>query len=233
MVPTPADPGNLPATLGIALGAWLTDRLRPGQTIGVGWGRTLHWSVRALRRRDVEALTVVALLGGIGRGSEINMYETASRVAETLGAQCYYLAAPAFAASAAMRDMLLAQAGPARRARARARRADIALVSVGTLGPAATNRRIGLLGDTEAAELVAAGAVGDLLCTFLDAAGRPVDHPLNACSVGLPVRDLATLPAAVLASGGTEKVPMIRAALVGGYVNHLITDEGTAEALVG
>lgn len=232
VVPTPADPGNLPATLGIALGAWLTDRLRPGQTIGVGWGRTLHWSVRALGRRDVEALTVVALLGGIGRGSEINMYETASRVAETLGAQCYYLAAPAFAASAAMRDMLLAQAG-LRDVLDRACRADIALVSVGTLGPAATNRRIGLLGDTEAAELVAAGAVGDLLCTFLDAAGRPVDHPLNACSVGLPVRDLATLPAAVLASGGAEKVPVIRAALVGGYVNHLITDEGTAEALVG
>jgi DNA-binding transcriptional regulator LsrR (DeoR family) len=232
VVPTPADPGNLPATLGIALGTWLTDRLRPGQTIGVGWGRTLHWSVRALRRRDVADLTVVALLGGIGRGSEINMYETASRVAEALGAQCYYLAAPAFAASPAMRDMLLDQAGP-RDILGRARRADIALVSVGTLGPGATNRRIGLLGGAEAAELTAAGAVGDLLCTFLDAAGRPVDHPLNACAVGLPVRDLATLPAAVLASGGTEKVAVLRAALVGGYANHLITDERTAEALVG
>ena len=98
VVPTPHDPAHLPATLGIALGSWLSDRLRAGQTVGVGWGRTLHWSVRALRRRDLPGLTVVALLGGIGRGSEINMYETASRVAETLGAQCYYLAAPAFAA---------------------------------------------------------------------------------------------------------------------------------------
>jgi DNA-binding transcriptional regulator LsrR (DeoR family) len=131
-----------------------------------------------------------------------------------------------------MRDMLLAQTG-LRDVLDRARRADIALVSVGTLGPGATNRRIGLLGDTEAAELLAAGAVGDLLCTFLDRAGRPVDHRLNACSVGLPVADLATLPAAVLASGGAEKIPMVRAALAGGYVNHLITDEGTAEALVG
>ena len=232
VVPTPQDPAHLPATLGIALGSWLSDRLRAGQTLAVGWGRTLHWSVRALRRRDLPGLTVVALLGGIGRGSEINMYETAARVAETLGAQCYYLAAPAFAAASAMRDMLLAQAG-LREVLDRARRADIALVSVGTLGPTATNRRIGLLGDTEAAELTAAGAVGDLLCTFLDRDGRPVDHPLNTCSVGLPVPDLATLPAAVLASGGAEKVTMVRAALVGGYVNHLITDEGTAEALVG
>ena len=232
VVPTPQDAAHLPATLGIALGSWLSDRLRAGQTLAVGWGRTLHWSVRALRRRDLADLTVVALLGGIGRGSEINMYETASRVAETLGAQCYYLAAPAFAASPEMRAMLLAQAG-LRDVLDRARRADIALVSVGTLGPTATNRRIGLLGDTETAELLAAGAVGDLLCTFLDPAGRPVDHPLNSCSVGLPVADLATLPAAVLASGGVEKVPMVRAALAGRYVNHLITDERTAEALVG
>ena len=35
---------------------------------------------------------------------------------------------------------------------------------------------------------IAAGAVGDLLCTFLDADGRPVDHPLNRRVVGLPRR---------------------------------------------
>ena len=130
--------------------------------------------MRALRRRTLAGLTVVALLGGIGRGSEINMYETASRVAETLGAQCYYLAAPAFAASSddarhapRTRPGLATMLG-------RARRADIALVSVGTLGPGATNRRIGLLGDAEdAAELIAAGAVGDLLCTSSTTAGRP------------------------------------------------------------
>ena len=66
--------------VGLALGQFLTEAIPDDCTIGVGWGRTLHWSVRALRRRDVADLTVVALLGGIGRGSEINMYETASRV---------------------------------------------------------------------------------------------------------------------------------------------------------
>ena len=188
--------------------------------------------MRALRRRDVPGLTVVSLLGGIGRGSEINMYETASRVAETLGAQCYYLAAPAFASSQGLRDMLLAQAG-LNDVLERGRRADIAVVSVGSLGPAATNRRIGLLEPADAAELDALGAVGDLLCTFLDAEGQAVDHPLNRCSVGLPVEDLRRIPAAVLASGSVEKVPIVRAALTGRYVNHLITDERTAETLAG
>jgi DNA-binding transcriptional regulator LsrR (DeoR family) len=230
VVPTPTDAAHLPATLGVALGSWLSERLGAGQTLGVGWGRTLHWSVRALRRREVPGLTVVSLLGGIGRGSELNMYETASRVAEALGAECYYLAAPALASSQDLRDMLVRQPG-VRDVIERGRRADIAMVSVGTLDAAATNRRIGLLAPEDAAALEAMGAVGDLLCTFVDAAGRPVDHVLNRCAVGLPVTDLTQVPAAVLASGGIEKVPILRAALAGGYVNHLITDERTAEAL--
>ena len=35
----------------------------------------------------------------------------------------------------------------------------------------------GRLGDAKTAALIAAGAVGDLLCPFLDAEGRPIDHP--------------------------------------------------------
>jgi DNA-binding transcriptional regulator LsrR (DeoR family) len=231
VVPSPHDAVHLHATLGVALGSWLSDRVGPGQTLGVGWGRTLHWSVRALRRSQVPGLAVVSLLGGIGRGSEINMYETASRVAEALGAQCYYLAAPAFASSPELRDMLLAQDG-LKEVLDRGRRADIAVVSVGSLGPEATNRRIGLIDPSEADTLAAKGAVGDLLCTFMDGEGRPVDHPLNARAVGLPADALRRVPAAVLVSGGEEKAAIIRGAVTGGYVNHLITDERTAELLL-
>jgi DNA-binding transcriptional regulator LsrR (DeoR family) len=83
----------------------------------------------------------------------------------------------------------------------RARAADIAVVSMGLLG------------------------------TFLDALGRPVDHPLNRRAVGLPPEDLKRLPTDVLTSGGAEKAAMMRAVLLGGYVNALITDERTAERL--
>jgi DNA-binding transcriptional regulator LsrR (DeoR family) len=173
---------------------------------------------------------VVSMLGGLGRGSEINTYETASRLAEAAGAQCYYLAAPTFAASDALRDMLLEQPG-IREILERGRRADMALVSVGSLEPAATNRRLGLLTDEDAAELLAAGAVGDLLGHYLSPDGRVVDHPLNRRVVGLAPADLKGVPRAILASGGPDKVGIVRGALAGGYVNALITDEATAAAL--
>ncbi len=231
VLPTPVDEEHLPATLGMALGHWLSDHMRPGQTLGIGWGRTLYWSVRALRRQKIEDLTVVSLLGGVGRGLEINTYETASRLAEKLGAQCYYLAAPTFASSARMRDMLIHQR-PIAEVLERARSADLAIASVGELSPRATNRRLGLIQAEEQRALGELGATGDLLGTFLDAEGRPVDHPINRRVVGLPLADFRRLPVRVLASGGDRKVPAVRAVLRGGYVNVLITDIRTAAAVL-
>lgn len=231
VLPTPLDPTHLPATLGMALGHWLSDHMRSGQTLGIGWGRTLYWSVRALRRQKIEGLTVVSLLGGVGRGLEINTYETASRLAEKLDAQCYYLAAPTYASSARMRDMLVHQK-PIAEVLERARSADLAIASVGELSPEATNRRLGLIDDREFEALRALGATGDLLGTFLDAGGQPVEHPLNRRVVGLPLADFRRLPVRVLASGGPHKAPAVRAALRGGYVNVLITDLATAAAVL-
>ena len=230
VLPTPLQPEHLPAIIGVSLGHWLSDRLRPGQTLGIGWGRTLYWSARALRRRRIVPFTVIALLGGVGRGLEINTYETASRVADKLGAQCYYLAAPTYASSEGVRDLLLAQR-PIAQILERARAADIAVVSAGGLDRDATMRRLGLLDEEDVARLRAAGAVGDLLGTFLTADGKPVDDSLNRRVVALPLDDLRRLPVRVLACGGTSKVDVIRAVLRGGYATALITDQETAERL--
>ncbi len=231
VVPAPLDPRHLAAGLGITLGHWLSDRLERVRILGIGWGRTLYWSVRAVRRQVLPELAVVSLLGGVGRGLEINTYETASRVAEKLSAQCYYLAAPTFASSPEMRDMLIEQA-PIAEVLERGREADLAVLSAGALDPDATNRRLGLVTDEEVRELLELGATGDLLGTFLDERGRPVDHPLNRRAVGMPLGDLFRIPHRVLASGGAEKVAAVRACLLGGYANALITDERTAAALL-
>jgi DNA-binding transcriptional regulator LsrR (DeoR family) len=218
------------AALGVAVGAYVSDRLEAGQTVGIGWGRTLRWSVRSVRRRTVERLAIVSLLGGLGRGSEINTYETASRLADVLDAQCYYLAAPTFTSTPELRDMLLAQPGISE-ILDRGRQSSLALVGVGSLEPGSTMRGLGLLTDTEAQELAAAGAVGDLLGHFLAEDGRIVDHPMNRRVVALPPDDLRHVPLAILASGGPDKVGIVRGTLAGGYVNTVITDEVTAEAL--
>lgn len=231
VVPTPEQPGLLPAVIGMAAGQYVSDRLAPGMSIGVAWGRTLLGSLKAIERRTVEGLSVVSLMGGLTRASAINTYETASRFADLFGAECYYLAAPTFTSSAESRATFIQQAA-LHEVLERARNVDLALVSVGDLGPDSTIRRLDLLTEEEVASLLAAGAVGDSLGHFIDAAGRLLDHPVNQRVIGIAPAELSHLPTAILASGGPTKDRVIRAVLQARFMNVVITDEATAQRLL-
>lgn len=231
VVPTPGDSSLLPAVIGAAAGQYVSDRLMAGMSIGVAWGRTLLGSLRAIERRPLEGLSVVSLIGGLTRAAAINTYETASRFADLFGAECYYLAAPTYTSDAGSRAIFIEQASIGD-VLERARHVDMAVVSVGDLGPDSTIRRLALVGDDEAETLVGAGAVGDCLAHFIDAEGRLVDHPLNERVIGLAPSELAAVPTSILASGGPAKEGVMRAAISGGYLNVVITDEESAHRLL-
>jgi DNA-binding transcriptional regulator LsrR (DeoR family) len=230
VVPTLPDADALQQAIGEAAGTMLDPLLRNGIGLGVGWGRTLRAAVRRLTPRRLSASWVATLMGGLTRGSGINTFEVATEFARVIGAECYYVAAPIYCPSTESRSTLLTHYGLAEVMR-RARGGHVALVSCGDL----TSRS--LLATTHIvseciADLKRAGAVGDLLGTFLDADGRPVDHPLNGRVMALPVAELKAYPLSILASGGSEKLPIVRGILRGGYVRRLVTDEATGEGLL-
>ena len=76
------------------------------------------------------------------------------------------------------------------------------------------------------------GAVGDLLSHFLDQKGSPISISLEERLMSTPLDELRKLENVIGVSGGPDKVDGILAALRGGYLDVLITDEGTAEALL-
>lgn len=231
VVPTPEDARQLPAVIGMAAGQYVSDRLVPAMSVGVAWGRTMLGSLKAIERRTLEGLSVVSLIGGLTRASAINTYETASRFADLFGADCYYLAAPTFTSCAESRAIFIEQAAIGDVLEL-ARKIDMALVSVGSLGPDSTIRRLDLLTEDEIASLIEAGAVGDCLAHFIDAAGRLVDHPINRRVIGLAPNDLANVPTSILASGGPAKAPVMKAVITAGYLNTVITDAVSAERLL-
>lgn len=231
VVPSPARAADVPLVLGAACGHYLDGTLAPGRSVGIGWGRTLRASLPFIGRRRLPGLSVVSLLGGLTRASRINAFETASRLAQLFDAECYYLAAPAFTSDAASRDAFLEQE-VLREVIERARAVDLAVLSVGEAAPESTIARLGLVAPEDIASLRAAGAVGDLLGTYLDARGRPIDHPVNRRVVALGLDDLRRVAKVVLVSGGPAKLPALRAVLGGGYARVLITDETTAEGLL-
>jgi DNA-binding transcriptional regulator LsrR (DeoR family) len=89
--------------------------------------------------------------------------------------------------------------------------------------------RYGLPDDVGVKELRAAGAVGDIVGQFVDARGRPVDHPLNRRAIALPLQHLSRgSMTVVFAAGGAYKTRAIAAVLRGRYASVLVSDEASA-----
>lgn len=230
VVPEPQDPAQLRAIIGAEVGAYMSTAVTSNMTIGLGWGKTLTSGVPAIVPRSADGVRVLSMLGGLTRVSEVNPSEFAWRVADRLSAECYMLAGPVYAPDRQTRDALMGHPGIAE-VFARARSLDMAIVSVGDLTPHSVFSEYGLLTREEIASLEAAGAVGDVLCHFIDAEGNLVDHPVNERVLAVNPLDLRGTRNIVLASGGWHKLTTIRGALKLLRPTVLIVNELVAERL--
>jgi DNA-binding transcriptional regulator LsrR (DeoR family) len=80
--------------------------------------------------------------------------------------------------------------------------------------------------------LRARGALGDICLRFFDEQGQRVMTPLDERVIGIRPEQLRMVARSVGIAGGQRKHEAIRGALAGGWINVLITDLGTAEALI-
>lgn len=231
VVPTPPDQELIPPVIATAAAAALSARLKDGMSVGVGWGRTLRLSIQSVPRRQLNRLSVVSLLGGLTRGSAMNPHETASHLADLVGAQCYYIAAPALTDTESTRDLLIAQP-MLYEIFERGAKVDLAFLSVGELTPSCTMARVGLISQDEVKDLLDAGAKGDICAHWIDAEGRLVDHPLNSRVMALSPEKLKQIPCVMIASGGRTKSAALRGVMKGGMCDVVITDEQTAKSIL-
>lgn len=231
VVPSPASAATAPRLIGHAAAAYLAEAINPGDVIALGWGRTLKFAINELNRKAVARTSVVSLLGGLTHAQPLNPTESAWDLAEKIHAECYLLPVPVYADLPEQRDAFMAQRS-VEDVTQRARRANMALISVGTLSDDSPIASYGFIRTKEFEELRAAGAVGDILCHFVDAEGRTIDHTVNQRVCALPLDELRDMRSVVLVSGGVEKIPALRAALTRIKVATLITDEAAAEGLL-
>lgn len=231
VVPSPEDPSEVSAIIGRTLGTYLSQQIKPQMTIGLGWGSTLSAGISAIEPRNHMGISVISMLGGLTRVSKINPSEFAWRVADRLAADCNLIAAPVFAPDNETREKLLAHSG-INEVIDQGRRLDMVVVSVGNLSPECTFTQYGLLDKDEIISLEQAGAVGDILCRFVDKDGKIIDHPVNDRVVAVDPRNLTSAREIVLASGGWQKIAAMRAAIRLLKPTTIITDSIVAEWLL-
>ncbi len=232
VVPSPQDPGSVTPLVAAGLGAHLGELLQDEKLtrFGMSWGNTLNLATRHMQPLARPDLEVVSIMGGVSRGSDVNGYEITTRLADLCNAEHSFFTAPLYAGSAESQALFLEQ--------------DVIrdmlekIRSCGAIALATGNLETSLLvrdampGGVDPAELRALGGVGDITGHILNAEGDLVDHDLNARVIGMSLDDMAQIDNVILAAGGLHKVPIIRAALRRGFVDTLVTDENTAEALI-
>jgi DNA-binding transcriptional regulator LsrR (DeoR family) len=233
VAPSPADPRDVQMIVGAALGHVLTEVLADPavKLFGMSWGNTLNLATRfvgAIERPDLE---VISVMGGLTKGSDLNSFEITTRLADLLGAQHSYFTAPLYAGSPETRDTIM-ELDVFRQVIEKIRAVDAIAMAAGDLSKRSLLMRDGLPSDVSMEELIAMGAVGDVLGCVLDAQGRPLPHPINDRVIGIGLPDLARIPNVILAAGGMHKVVIIRALLGLGLVNTFVTDEATARAVL-
>jgi DNA-binding transcriptional regulator LsrR (DeoR family) len=231
VVPSPAPGVDVRTVVGAAAGQYVSAHLADGACLGINWGGTINAAAQNLVRRQGRGNTVVLLCGGLPESTRINPYDNAAMVARALDATCYYLTAPMFADSKALRDALVASE-PVRRVLGMVRKLDMALLSAVDLSRDSKALEYGVIPRELWKSLRDAGAVGDICGHYFDRDGRAVDHPLAERAVNPPIGELRKVPALILAAGGAQKAPIIRGAILAGLCHVLITDEAAAAKLL-
>lgn len=231
VIPEPQDTQQMSVILGAELGGYLSRNLAEHTTVGLGWGQTLSRALPSIVPRQADGMRVISLLGGLTRVSSVNPSEFAWRVADRLNAECHLLTAPVFAPDGETREALRNHPGIAE-LYSRARTLDMAIVSVGALTPHSVFYEYGLLTREEIASLETAGAVGDVLCHFVNEEGEVISHPVNDRVMAVNPADLRSTRDVILVSGGWEKLKAITAAMRLLQPAVLIVNELVAERLV-
>lgn len=212
-------------------GAFLSDAMRPGMRVGVGWGRTLFNALSFINPKSLSDFKVISLLGGVGVAREVNPAEFAWRFAQAFQGEGYLIPAPAVVDSVETKIALIERCGLQDIFRM-TDELDAVVLSIGGIRSATTFYRGGFLKETQREELVALGAVGDVLFHPFNVNGKIVDHPINSLVMSVDVDRLRKAPIRILTSGGPEKIAALIGAMKLIEPTVLITDEESARRMI-
>ncbi len=231
----PDDENAITAAVGAAAATYLEDVLLGHERIGIAsWSETLLAMVSMFTRRPQPvADSVVQVLGGVGvPEAQVLATRLTENLALLTGAAPTFLQTPGVVSSSALRAAMMSEPYVTPVVEVW-KDLTILLAGIGSIEPTSLFRRSGNeIDDADRDDLRARGAVGCICLRYFDAEGHHVDSNLDARIVGIDPATLRAVPRRVGVAGGERKHPAIKGALLGGWVNVLVTDVTTATAIL-
>lgn len=219
--------------VGKAAAIFFLEHLKNGDVVSMGGGTSLSAVVEAIHCDEKFDVTIVPASGGVQGRHDTDVNNLVADMATKLGGSGLSLLAPAFTDSPQERYSLLA-IRQVREVLDLAAKAQIALVGIGAIRPSTASLfRFGSLvpGDV-AAVTENKDAAGEMLMHVLDKNGQAVENSLNQRIVGLELDSLQRIPLSIGVAATKNKVIPIMAAIRGGLIKVLITDDETAKLVL-
>src|SRR5712691_10347315 len=218
--------------IGLGGAQFMSTHLRPGGTLGVGWGETVSRVIAAISFGAVGPVHMVTLTGGVEGYLQTILSskgEVTSDSSELTSATV--IPSPIMASTPSLASALRAEP-TIQQVLKQACGVQHALVGVGTPTADATIVHLGYLNPADVRGLRELGVVGDILGQFFDADGTVVELPIHDRRIGIDLSDLRDIPKVVGVAGGLHKAEAILGALHGGFLDVLVTNELVAIRLL-
>ncbi len=200
------------------------------QVFGVGSGKTLRAIIDALPWSERPQHHCVSMIGAIARDDSGTRYDVPLRMAEKMQGKYFFIPAPLYADNPEDKKMWC-QHQVYQRVAARALDAHVAFLGIGDVSVGCPLNAEGFITDEQVHRLEKRGVAGEMLGHFFDHNGERIISELDALLTSVPLESHTTRPIIGFA-GGEKKYPAIRAALRGGWVSGLVTDEASALRLL-
>lgn len=220
VVPSPINEQDINESVAQAAAMYIHERLDKSGYINMGYGDTSSRILNHLANICEFPVNVVSLTGGV------NYYLPNTR-SSIFNAKLYLTPAPLLMAS---EDIVKAmeQEPSVKQIRHMATLAQMSIVGIGGVDSNATLLTNGTLNHSDVLLLSMQGAVGDMLCHFIDKDGNVIQSSLERRLMSTPLEQLKEMNNSIGVAGGSTKSEAILAALKGNYLDVLITDEATA-----
>lgn len=222
---------NAYALLGLTAAKYLAGIVQSGDVIGFSRGRTMSALVRNLPRMNRDNLMITQLMGSWNsQHANVNVDDIVHRAAENFGAATTMLYAPAVVNKRELRDSIMREPFFIE-AYEVIRSCTIAAVGIGEFAlPLLSD--IPLMDEKEYQLYRDQQAVGEICAHFFDGNGRAVTTEFDERTIVVAREDYLRIPLRIGVAGLPSKLSAIQGALMGGYINVLVTDLDTAEALI-
>ena len=218
-------------SIGSAGADYFQDILRKDMVVGATGGRTIYSLVSNVSHNSkITGLRIITTTGGsLYANTTYHANTVVQRLADCLNATGHFIYAPTYADDSTQHAILLGNS-QIKSTLDMCKKVDIVLSGIADTEaalcylPKPNDKWI-----DKGAEKEIVGAINTLL---IRADGSPLEMPISKLFVGLAYEDLKRVETVIALAGGKRKHAAVKAALLGGYVSVLVTDQFTAEYLL-